>query len=300
MTELRDAAAYERERASGLQALEAGHLDEARGHFAAALASARQLGDVQLVDRALCNEAAVAISLGDVERPIPELRAIVMRNLCPENCALAAYNIARAYELRKECKKSLFYARIARDRALQAGSTQRLAAATNQIGNALLADSFFEEAAESYRRALALVPAGLAEWQLICQANLAYCEVMNGQPMPALRHLYRVLRAARRLGSPRLQMIARLDLCFVHMELGRYRTADRYGRRGLALAEVIGEVDWVKNGLYLLGQIAVLEARDQEARRCFGNLQSRFYPDQPYLPEFLLGIDVRKVINLRA
>ena len=291
---------YEQRRARGLAALDQGRLAEALDEFAAALALAREHCDQELVDRALCNRAAVAISLGDVDAPMPELREILVRNLCADNCALAAYNIARAYELRKQPKKSLFYARIARDRAEQAGNSQRLAAANNQIGNALLADSFFEEAAVSYRRALSLVPEGFADWQLICLANLGYCEVVRERRRNGLRLLYRVLRAARARRLRRLEMIASLDLCFAHLDGDDLGRARRHGERGRALAEEIGEVDWIKNAYYLLGEVAVLEGNGDEARTCFGELQRRFYPDQPYLPDFLVGVDVRKMINLRA
>lgn len=293
-------ASYERSRLDGLAELQAGRLVEAFACYEAMLVAAQELGDANAVDLAYCNRSAVAIALGDIERPIPELRAILMRSQSVENCAFAAYHIARAYELRKEPKKSLFYARIARDRANELASPQRLAAANNQIGNAQLADSLFVEAAESYRRALGLVPAGLEDWQLICLANLAYCELMLGRRREALRRLYYVLRAARRIGSTRLEMIARVDLCFAHLELDRYVTADRHGQRGLQLAEAIGEVDWVKNALYLLGQVAVLADRSDVARERFVALQQRFYPGRPEIPDILLGVDVRRVINLRA
>ena len=63
-------------------------------------------------------------------------------------------------------------------------------------------------------------------------------------------------------------MIAHVDLCYAHLELGRLRDAERHGRLGLALAEASGERDWVKNALYLLGEVAVLggaAARDVPA-----------------------------------
>jgi tetratricopeptide (TPR) repeat protein len=291
---------YEHFRRAGLRELQAGRLAEALQSYDSMLACARGLGDHNAVDLAFCNRSAIAIALGDVDGPLPELRAILVRNLDTENCAFAAYHIARAYELRKEPKKSLFYARIARDRAEQLAHPQRLAAANNQIGNALLADSFFVDAAESYRRALALVPAGLDDWQLICLANLAYCELVMERYGDALGRLYHVLRTARRIASPRLEMIARVDLCFAHLDLGRYATAERHGTRGLALAEAIGEVDWIKNALYLLGEVAVLAGRREQARERFTDLQGRFFPQRTSLPELLLGVDVRKVINLRA
>jgi tetratricopeptide (TPR) repeat protein len=294
------AAAYEQARTRGLRSLEAGRLEEAQGHFGTALTLAQASGDPLLIDRATCNEAAVAISRGEVERPLPALRSILMRNLCEENCALAAYNIARAYELRKEPKKSLFYARMARDRAVGLEHPQRLAAASNQIGNALLADSFFEEAATSYREALGAVPPELDEWQMMCLGNLGYCEVVLGDLQQGVTHLYQVLRVALRRRSPRLELMARRDLAYAHLELGRSRSAARHVTRARQLAEEIGEPHEVKNALYLLGQVAVLAGDRAAAREHFIELQQRFYPAQPQLPDLLLGVDVRRLINLRA
>jgi tetratricopeptide (TPR) repeat protein len=291
---------YDRERALAEAAKDAGRLREALAHYSAALAAARRGGPAELVDRALCAEAALAIELGDVDSPIPALREILLRNGNPESCSLAARAIARAYELRKDYRKSLFYAQIARDRAQQAGSRERLAAANNQIGNAQLGQSFFAEAAESYHRAIASIPPERTEWRLICSANLAYCALLKGRLRDGLRGLYAVLREARRSSLPRLEMMARVDLCYAFLELERYAVAERYGKRGLQLAEWIGEVDWVKNALYLLGQVAVLRGDEARARELFGELQRRFYPDQAYLSDFLVTVDVRPLINLRA
>lgn len=291
---------YEDARRQAQQALDAGRLEEARSHLAIALEVAHRHGDADLIDHAYCAESAVAIALGEIETPVPRLREVLIRNRSHENCILAAYNISRAYELRKDYKKSLFYGRLAHDRAQQTQDRRRQASACNQIGNALLGESHFEEAAESYRRALALLPHGSGEWELTCSANLGYCELVRGRLRDGLRRLYAVLRQAQRSRLRRLELITRLDLCYGHMELGRLDSAERFGKRGLLLAEQVAEVDWIKNALYLLGQVAVLAGRTQEARERFSELQRRFYPTQTYLADFLVGVDVRQIVNLRA
>jgi len=291
---------YDREWQLGEAAKEAGDLALARHHYAASGAAAERAGCDELRERALCNEAAVAFELGDIDGLVPELRQVLMRNLSTVNTFLAAKNIARGYELRREHKKGLFYARIALSRAEALDRPEWTAAAGNQIGNCLLGDSMFADAARSYRDALELVPSEDTSRAMIYQANLGYCEVVLGRARHGLRILYQCLRAARREGWRRLEMIARIDLCFAHLELGRLRDAERQGRRGLALAEVSGEHDWVKNALYLLGEVAVLGGATEEGRARFGELQRRFYPDQPYLSDFLVGVDVRGLINLRA
>ena len=281
------------------EAKEAGRLQEALEWYTAALAAAERGGDRELVDRALCNQATVAIALGATDEWIPRLREILLRNGSEINCYLAAYHASRAYELRKEPKKSLFYGRIARQHASRLGEPQRVAAASNQIANALLADSCFEEAACTYREALQLL-ADRSSWLQICSLNLAYCELVIGQRRQPLTRLFQVLRDSRRSGDVRLEMIARIDLCYASLELGRLRSAERFGLRGLMLAQEVGEVDWIKNALFLLGEVAVQDGRTDEARERFEELQRRFYPGHAKLADLLVGVDVRQVINLRA
>jgi tetratricopeptide (TPR) repeat protein len=291
---------YEREWRLGEAAKDEGRLEDARRHYCASGEAARHQGSAELVDRALCNEAAVAIALGEVEPVIPRLREILIRNQSQINCFLAAYTIARAYELRKDSRKGLFYARLARDRAEVSGRREWLASAWNQIANFLLGDSFFDEAAATYRRAVTLLPGEESPRQLVYLANLAYCDLVMGRLRSGLSMLYRCLRTARRRGWRRGEMIAHVDLCYAQLELGRLAHAERHGRRGLALAETSGETDWVKNALYLLGEVAVQAGAAGEGRERFAELQRRFYPDQPYLSEFLATVDVRQLVNLRA
>jgi tetratricopeptide (TPR) repeat protein len=291
---------YEREWRLAEAAKDAGRLEEARRHYAASLAAAERGGDEETIERAFCNHAIVAISMGEGEETIPRLCEIVLRNRSLTNGFLAANNVARACELRRDFRKGLFYARIARERAAALGRPEWEATALNQIANLLLAESYFDQAAELYRQALALVPPEDGARQPVYMVNLGYCETVLGNTRQGLALLYACLRRARRNRWQRLEMIARVDLCYAHLELGRLENADRHGRRGLEIAETIGETDWVKNALYLLGEVAVLSGSASRGYAWFHELQHRFYPGQPHLPELLLAVDVRKLINLRA
>jgi len=300
--ELEHAADIEYEREWGLAetAKAAGRLDDALQHYAASLAVARTTADQELIDRAFCNYSAVAVALGRGEEVATGLAEVLMRNGSQVSCFLAANNIARICELRRDNKRGLFYARIARDRAGLLDRPEWLAVADNQIANLLLADSQFDAAATAYREALALVDAVDITRQVTFKANLGYCEIILGRLRDGVALLYDCLRQARRHRAPRLEMVARVDLCYAHVELGRFDSARRHGRRGLALAESIGETDWIKNALYLLGEAAVLSGDSSRAYAWFHELQRRFYPQQAHLPDLLLSVDIRKLINLRA
>jgi hypothetical protein len=75
----------------------------------------------------------------------------------------------------------------------------------------------------------------------------------------------------------------------------------RHGAVALALAEEAGESDSIKHALFLLGEAA------QQARRpgrppgsISSSSRERYFPEASYLPEVLLTVDVRKLVNLKA
>jgi tetratricopeptide (TPR) repeat protein len=293
-------AAFEELRSRGERAIQAGHLEEAAEILEQALVWAREQGDQRLEDLAVCNRSAVVIELGRGDSELPRLREILLRNNDPAGCRVAAYNIARHYELTKNYKKALFYARITRDRSESLGRRDWLASSYNLIGNTLLAESFVEEACVEYEKALELIPdePSVARAQIL--DNLGYCRVLQGRTEEGYTLLYDSLRWLRRLGARRHEISARLDLCFAHLETGRYRHARRQGTLALRLAESLQERDSVKNALYLLGEMANLSEDVATARGYFTRLHRDFYPEAGYLPEFLLAVDVRKLVNLHA
>ncbi|MEA2601794.1 MAG: hypothetical protein QOF89_2786 [Acidobacteriota bacterium] len=293
-------AAFEEFRSRGQRALDAGRLEEAAEVLQTALALARQHGDPRLVDTTLCNRAAALIELGRGDGELPRLREILVRNSDPVNCRVAAYNIARHYELTKNYKKALFYARITRDRSELLGRRDWLASSHNLIGNTLLAESFIEQAAGEYEQALELISDEPSAARAQILDNLGYCRILQRRHAEGYRLLYSSLALLRRCGAHRHETSARLDLCFAHLETGRYRLSRRHGVAALALAESIGDLASVKNALYLLGEVANLSGDVDGAREHFSRLHREFFPDAGYLPEFLLAVDIRQLVNLHA
>jgi tetratricopeptide (TPR) repeat protein len=291
---------FEELRSDGARAVEAGRFEEAAVLFEATLAWAKEHGDARQVDLALCNRAAVAIELGCGEGELPRLREILMRNGDPANCRIAAYNIARYYELAKSYKKALFYARIACERSEAIGRRDWLASSHNLIGNTLLAESLVEQACAEYERALELMPEKPTVAHAMILDNLGYCRILQGRHREGYSLLYRSLAALRPAGIDFYEATIRLDLCFAHLETGRYLHARRHGSRALVLAEECGDAVLIKNSLYLLGEVASL-CGDVDGARCyFTRLQKSFFPEASYLPGFLLAVDVRNLVNLHA
>lgn len=298
-----DCSAKEVTRLKIQEAVDAGDLGGAEALLDEVLEQARAAGEAKEIDRAYCNRAALAIELGEGDRFVPEMRQILVRNFDDESCFLAAYNIARFYEFKKANKKGLFYGRIARDRATVIGRTDWLSSAHNVVGNLLLADSYFQEACGEYELALRLAPERSERSDLrraLIQENLGYSYVVQGKHRDGLALLVRSYRTLRRIGAVRYAVFTRLTLCFSYLEVGRSDLALRSGRDVLAAAEEVGDRDWVKNALFLLGEASSLEGDVDGAKGYFNRLQREFYPNESYLTNFLLAIDVRKMVNLKA
>ena len=282
------------------QAVQAGRFEEALEILDRVLPWALEQEDSRLIDFVICDRAAVAIELGRGAAEIPRLREILVRNADATNCRMAAYDIARFYELKRDYKKALFYARIARDRSEVLGRRDWLASSCNLMGNTLLAESLVPQATEQYERALSLTPDEPSVARGMILDNLGYCRILEGKHDDAYRLLYQSLRLFRRLGLEIYEIPPRLDLCFLHIETGRYGHALRQGERALELAERLGEADFLKNALYLVGEVENLRGNLDAARARFRRLQQEFFPDASYLPGFLLAVDVRKLVNLHA
>jgi tetratricopeptide (TPR) repeat protein len=282
------------------QAVEAGRLEEALEILDGALTLAREQGDARQIDLVICDRAAVAIELGRGAAEVPRLREILVRNGDTTNCRVAAYNIARFYDLHKDYKKALFYARIARDRSELLGRRDWLASSCNLMGNTLLAESQIEQATEQYERALHLTPDEPSVARGMILDNLGYCRILQGRHEEAYTLLYQSLRLLCRLAPEIYHLPPRLDLCFLHIETGRYEHARRQGMRALETAEKLGKPDFLKNALYLVGEVENLRGDLEAARSYFRRLQEDFFPDASYLPGFLLAVDVRKLVNLHA
>jgi hypothetical protein len=296
---IRDSQGFQAARARWAEAVEAGRLEEALVLVEEGLAWAEAQGEDLLRDRALCNRAAIALELGRGATHVPGLRALLLRTADPENTYLAAYTIARHYELQKDHRKGLFYAQLARDRAAALDDSRR-AASLNYIANFLVAESRFEEAIESYEEALGLLAERDGLRSAVIGYNLGYCRVLTGSGRDGLKLLYASLRALLRRGAAVHAMKAQLDLAFGLLEAGSARHAGRHAARALAAAEQFGDDEARKNSLYLLGASAVASGDRVGARRHFERLQQGFYPGADYLPELLLNVDVRELVNLKA
>ncbi len=130
--------------------------------------------------------------------------------------------------------------------------------------------------------------------------NLGYCHLVLGELKDGFTQLYESLRMLSRLDAQDLRPRPRLSLAFGYLEIGRFDYAARQAQTALDEARRAGDETSIKNALYLLGQTYNLEGDEARARDCFCELQRTFYPDNVAIPDFLLAIDVRRIIHLKA
>jgi len=284
----------------GHKAAEVGHLDKALELFDEMLVWARRHEANELIDLALCNRAAIAIVLGRGEQDLLPLRNILVRSEDAGHCHLAAYNLARYYEIAKAHKKALFYARVASEYAEQKGRSDWIASSYNLIGNVLLADNSVEEATRQYEKALEAMPAEPSVWRARIQDNLGFCRILQGRYTEGYSLLYRSLAVLRRHGAERYLISTRSDLCFAHIENRRFHDALRHGMAALGLAEKIGQPEGIKQALYLLGETAKLSGDMDSARGYFARLQREFFPGETYVTNILLALNVRRFTRFTA
>ncbi|MEL7060833.1 MAG: hypothetical protein AAGN46_12495 [Acidobacteriota bacterium] len=297
---------FERLRAECRAEVEAGRLEEALARAEEAVEIAERLGDGARAELARCNRGAVAIALGCFD-DVADLRAILMRNREASTSFAAAYNLAHAYELRREFKKSLFYARIARDRAECSGDREFLAKSWNQIGLGLTGDSWFEEGLKACDRALELLDRSGADAELctvsaLARVNRAYCLVVLGERDEAFRDLFRCLRWYRRRGVHIGEVHPHLILCYAYLELGRLCRAWRHGCRALRLAEATGERQAQRHAHFLLAEIEKTAGDYDAAQRHLDRLWE-LTPDtagRPTAPPAAAVVGLAQVVNLRA
>lgn len=283
------------------EAVAAGRLDAALELSDRALRLARADDDPTEVDRLCLTRGAIQVARGDGADAVPEMRRILMRSTDRGNRFNAAYAISQHHERIGDIDRSRFYANTALSYAEAWDDGAAVAKAHNQIANLELLGSYFDDAAESYEKALDLLPEQESAECAILLSNLGYCYTVLGRYDRGFQVLGRSADMLSRLGASRWQHLPLLGLAYAYLEIGRYRRAEEHARRALELAEAARYQDnQVKNALYLLGEASKLAGDEDRAFEHFDHLQRRFYPDQPLIVDVLLSTDIRKLINLMA
>lgn len=254
--------------------------------------------DAAGADLARCNRCGVLITLGRGDEEAPGMRRILLGSTHSVNCFLAAYNLSRIHESKRETDRGLFYARLALGHAEKAERTDLLGTVYNQLGGLQTIDCRFDEACDSYSQALSLAPPDPD--RSIMESNIGFCRVLLGEHREGFRWLFRSLRGMRRRGIEGWEALPRLGLCYAYLDLGKLAAARRHADRGLQVAERSEMSEQILNALYLLGEVEKQLGNELAAYECFQRLQRDYYPEEPFISDFLMTADVRRLVNLMA
>jgi tetratricopeptide (TPR) repeat protein len=299
----RQVAEAARERA--LAHLERGEFVPALAIYDESLASARKTGDEAFVDWIFACRAAAAVEVGASEADLLELKEILLRRTDPPTAVRAAYSLAVAFDLRRDTRKALFYARIAQRHAEELGDPALLASTANHLGAVLAASSRFEEAASAFRQALLWNAKECSDsevWRAQATDNLGYCLLALDQVEDGLELVHGALETLRRKRASGFLVYPLMDLCFGYLKCDRQEEARFFGEAALEKLLANGptaDVSVEKNLLYLLGEACHLGGDEDAAEEYFGRL-ARHYPDFKNLRTYLEVFDLRNVINLRT
>lgn len=283
-----------RERAAALVADD--RLEAAAQILDEAVGAARASGDLELLDRTLCNRAAVAIELGEGDGELQRLREILLAQRSPAAAFLAAYNLAEAHQLARQHRKALFYAQIAEARARATGRDPWVASSLNRLGNLHVAVNQLEEARRCYRQAAELVEESDALRSLPILQNIGYVDALEGNFPSALERLYRACRGLRAAGTR--SALIHLDLAWTLLQVGRPRLASRHANRALALAAE--NRPETRKAALLLATQAAREAGHEADAAGFAAELSDYYPTYGQLSAIVGSVNLLSVVNLRA
>jgi len=295
-------SAAEASRRDALAHLEKGEFAAALGCYDAALAAARATNEPAFVDWIYVCRAAAAAEIGPAEAELVELKRILLRTRDDQTAFRAAYSSASIYRFRREQAKAYFYANVARRHAESIGDSRLVGACLNEVGNALAADSRFEEGAESFRRCLAIASGSevlSSSWRAVCQDNLGYCLISLDRVADGLALVHEALDTLEREGARGLTVFPLMDLCFGYLKQDRFEEARWFGEEGLARVAVASDLPAEKNLLYLVGEASHL-AGDTAASQGYFDRLAHLYPDFKNLRAYLDVFDFRNVINLRS
>ena len=299
----RKAAEEARERAIGHG--QRGDFVAALNCFDTALSHARETGDEAFVDWIFVSRAAAAVEVGASESDLLELKEILLRRTDPQIALRASSSLSVAFDLRRDTRKALFYARIAQRHAEKLGDPAHLSATANHLGAILAASSHFEEAADAFRTALELNAreAGDSEvWRAQANDNLGYCLIALERIDEGMELVHGALETLRKKNATGFLVYPLMDLCFGYLKQDRYTEARFFGEAALERLETGGptaDLAVEKNLLYLLGEACQLAGDEDEAEEWFARL-ARHYPGFKNLRTYLEVFDLRNVINLRT
>ena len=280
----------------GLQEMWQGAVEPAIVHYDRALAVCESDETRELI---VIRKAEALIACEREGSEVSALPTIVMRRRSPRHVYLAANTLQRRYCEVSDRTKAIFYGEFARDAAAELDDPFARASVLNNLGITLVADSKFAPAIEALEEglaAMALLVEGRSDHRSLeaaLRGNLGGAKVLCGQYLEGVALLEAALE---QLDDDYGIVEASLDLCFGHLELGRFEIAEFYGRAALDSAVVPRQV---RNANHLMGELCVRTGRYDESDAYF-DVVAGFYPEFRNVKQLLTAVDLSSVVNWKA
>ena len=294
--------AYRALRQAGIEKMRRGEHESALEEFEKASAIAVRMGDLRLQHEARANLSMIYLQLGDHRRAEDGLREILLGSRDPRTRFGAAYNLAISLRKQGRYGRARFYARHAMQSAVRFRDPSARAGCHNLLGNILMNQSCLREALVEYRKALSIRRRQKEDVRFsiaILLENIGYTYILQKRLRRGAALIARALRVGEEIGAQRCIAESRQDLCFAEMLMGHYDDAVVHGERALELARLGGYRDIERNCYYLLGETAHLAGRPDDRDRHFERLQT-FYPDLPFLRDFLCTFDLSGILTFKG
>jgi tetratricopeptide (TPR) repeat protein len=294
-------ARYAELTAEGILQVRRGEFRHAIECFDAARRLAGEVDDPALIVKALCNLSTARLGVGEVQEAEKGLRELLLRTRDHQMVYHASSNLASALRRQGQFDKAMVFARRAIRAAEMIDDPGRRAAAQNLIANIHLDMHHLDDAMAGYRVALALnEEAGAGAGNADCiKENLGYCLLLKKRLREGIALIREALDLATAGGNVRCIAECNQDLCFAHLQARELDQAEACGETALALAREHQFLDFEKNLYYLLGEINLLNGREEKSDYYFDRLQE-FYPNLPVLKDFLRSFDLSGIISLKS
>ena len=284
----------------GGEAVEEARLSDAARLFAAAEAEARRLGKPALADRAFCNQAAVRYREGSATGIREGLSRILGSSPDARARELAAYNLAVLFRRRQRLGVARFYGETALRQACSLGEGSIQAVCLDFLGRLRIQEGRTSEGVALFEQSLEVAQVEVSVRRALTLGNLAYCSSVAGRRSEALRLLEEGLKVFARSPSLLYEPGIRLNAGFTLLEAGEPEAALANGRHALNQCAVESFGGEGKYALYLVGEALVQQGDRSEAKEHFVQLQRRYYPQIPDLPDLLLTCRTHVFLNWLA
>jgi tetratricopeptide (TPR) repeat protein len=289
----------------GEQAVGANDFERAVEIFADAESVAREIGEIDLADRAFCNRCSILVELDRGADQIPKLKEVLLRSSDTRNRFLAAYCTGVAYYISEDLERADSYAHRATGLARELGDPILERRSFNLVGTLAARDSRFDEAEEAFCLCLE-AHQETDGYQRVMAAqvedNLGYVMMCTDRLDEGIRHCEAARKVLEQMGAEHYLYEVLQDLCYGYVLTNNLDSAFRCGTEALELAIEYDDQQIAKNCLFLLSEIAVRRGDTFGARRYLHELTA-YYPEAGISEEIIdvfLATDLTTVVNLRG